>query len=74
MVEIISLLISRGSFHHMLLDIVIHLDLIYFPYGPYDMALTCQMWATYIAREVNGSAAFETRRLGMHFRENKPEI
>ena len=38
------------------------------------MALTCKIWANFIAREVKGSAVFETRRIGMHFREKKPEI
>ena len=70
MVDIISLLISRGSFHHIILDILINLKLVSIS----QMALTCKMWANFIAREVKGSAAFETRRIGMHFREKKPEI
>ena len=70
MVDIISLLMSRGSLHHIILVNLTHLACVYISH----MALTCKMWANFIAREVKESAAFETRRIRMNFREKKPEI
>ena len=70
MVNIISLLISRGSFHNILFDILIHLDMMTIS----AMACTCRLWAEFITKEVKRSKAFEERRLEMHFRDKKPEV
>ena len=63
-------MISRGSFHSILFDILIHLDMMTVS----AMACTCRMWADFIALEVRRSQAFEERRLEMHFMKKKPEV
>ena len=68
--DIISNLISRGSFHPILINILIHLD----NDSLVNVACVCKLWSQFIQKYVHNSQQFRDKRLELHFKTSEPSL
>ena len=66
--DMISIFIERPSFHHILINILIHLD----PESLTSVASSCRRWADFMRTQVRGSPVFRDRRLELHWASKTP--
>ena len=66
--DMISIFIERPSFHHILINILIHLD----PESLTSVASCCRLWADFMRSQVRGSPVFRDRRLELHWASKTP--
>ena len=64
----ISIFIERPSFHHILINILIHLD----PESLTSVASCCRLRADFMRSQVRGSPVFRDRRLELHWASKTP--
>ena len=68
--DIISSLIQRGSFHPILINILIHLD----NESLTSVACCCRLWSQFIKNYVINSQQFRDKRLELQFRSGDPTV
>ena len=66
--DMISIFIERPSFHHILINILIHLD----TESLASVACCCRLWAGFMRTQVRGSQVFRDRRLELHWATRSP--
>ena len=66
--DMISIFIERPSFHHILINILIHLD----TESLASVARCCRLWAGFMRTQVRGSQVFRDRRLELHWATRSP--
>ena len=66
--DMISIFIERPSFHHILINILIHLD----TESLASVACCCRLWASFMRTQVRGSQVVRDRRLELHWATRSP--
>ena len=69
-IDIISSLLKRGSYHHILINILVHLDIA----SLQNVACVCREWAVFISKNVTNNSYFISRRQDVHVRTKTPSI
>ena len=68
--DLISSLMTRGSYHHLVLHILIQLD----EQSPSNTGAVCRLWYNFMLRNIKHNQQFLSKRLDLHFREKTPEV
>ena len=68
--DLISSLMTKGSFHHLVINILIHLD----ERSLSNTAAVCRLWYNFMLRNVKHNQQFLSKRLDLHFRQKTPEV
>ena len=66
----ISRLMQRGSYHHLIINILIHLD----EASLSNTAAVCRLWHDFMVTNIKQKKQFLSRRLQLHWREKTPEV
>ena len=66
--DMISIFVERPSFHHILINILIHLD----SESLTSVASCCRLWANFMRTQIRGSPVFRDRRLELHWASKTP--
>ena len=68
--DLISSLMTRGSYHHLIIHILIQLD----EESLTNTAAVCRLWYNFMLRNIKHNKQFITKRLDLHFRQKIPEV
>ena len=68
--NLVSSLMTKGSYHHLVINILIHLD----EQSLRNTAAVCRLWYNFMLRNIKHNQQFLSRRLDLHFREKTPEV
>ena len=68
--NIISSLIERKSFHHILIRILINLE----NESILNFACTCKLWSRFVEHNIRNNKYFEAKRLHLNFRTKTPSV
>ena len=68
--DIISSLITRRSFHHILIQIIINLE----NDSILNFACTCKLWSNFVSNNIKDNKYFESKRLHLNFRTKTPSV
>ena len=68
--DLISSLMTRGSYNHLIIHILIQLD----EESLTNTAAVCRLWYSFMLRNIKYNQQFLSRRLDLHFREKIPEV
>ena len=68
--DLISSLMTRGSYHHLVIHILIQLD----EESLSNTAAVCRLWYDFMLRNVKHNQQFLSQRLHLHFRQKMPEV
>ena len=68
--NIISSLIERRSFHHILIQILINLE----NESILNFACTCKLWSRFVEHNIRNNKYFEAKRLHLNFRTKTPSV
>ena len=66
----ISSLMQRGTYHHLIINILIHLD----EASLANTAAVCRVWHDFMVTNIKQKKQFLSRRLQLHWREKTPEV
>ena len=68
--DLISSLMLKGSYHHLIIHILIQLD----EQSLTNTAAVCRLWYNFMLRNIKHNTQFLSKRLDLHFREKTPEV
>ena len=68
--DLISRLMTRGSYHHLIIHILIQLD----EQSLTNTAAVCRLWYNFMLRNIKHNTQFISKRLDLHFRQKIPEV